>query len=110
MLPFFMNAEQEEKFDAWLKVKNKEAIKKQLKEEMEELTDDERDHLLSMSLSDAPIPIHDDRYGYYTISFTPCAGGLRIYAHHHILDISEEIYDPSKLKDEQPEPAAAGTN
>jgi len=96
MLPFFMTQEQEEKFDSWLKVKNKEAIKKQLKEEVE-LTDDERNHLLSMSLSDSPIPIHDDKYGYYSISFTPCGGGIRIYAHHHILDVSEVISDPSKI-------------
>jgi len=95
MLPFFMTEEQEEKFDSWLKVKNKEAIKKQLKEEIE-ITDEERDHLLSMTLSDAPIPIHDDKVGYYSISFTPCSGGVRIYAHHHILNISEQISDPSK--------------
>ncbi len=96
MLPFFMNEEQEEKFDSWLKVKNKEAIKKQLKEEIQ-ISNEERDHLLSMSLSDAPIPIHDEKVGYYSISFTPCSGGVRIYAHHHILNMSEEISDPAKI-------------
>ena len=94
-----MTSDQEEKFDSWLKVKNKEAIKKQLKDEMD-LTDEEQEHLLSMSLSDAPVPIHDDKVGYYSISFTPCSGGVRVYAHHHILNISEEIYDPSKVRND----------
>jgi hypothetical protein len=34
-------------------------------------------------------------HGYYSISFTPCQEGNRIYAHHHLSNESKALFDPS---------------
>ena len=46
--------------------------------------------------ADTPLPAFDPIVGYYTISFTPCSDGNRIYAHHHINNKSISLCDPAR--------------
>ena len=39
------------------------------------------------------IPFFNPEHGYYSISFTPCSYGNRIYVHHHLTNNSHAILD-----------------
>ena len=41
----------------------------------------------------SPTPFFNPKHGYYTISFTPCEFGDRIYIHHHLTGVSKKIFD-----------------
>lgn len=92
-MPFFLTDEQEKILDEFLNSENETITIEQLKSSA--IPDDIRELLQKALETGNPIPFHDTRYGYYSVSFTPCDFGVRIYAHHHITDKSFKIYDPA---------------
>jgi hypothetical protein len=94
-LTFSLTARQEIEFDAWLVEQNKEIVEKQIKNTDSTLTEGEVAVLEKLLESGTPIPHHDGKYGYYSISFTPTDFGNRIYVHNHITNESFRLYDPS---------------
>jgi len=100
-LIFSINAKQEIEFDAWLKEQNQEIVNKQIQNEDGSLSEDEIQLLQGLVNSGNPIPHHDRKYGYYSISFTPTDFGNRIYVHNHITNESFRLYDPSVNESEE---------
>lgn len=94
-LVFSLTAKQEIEFDAWLVEQNKQIVETQVQNEDNSLSDTEVEILTKLLESGNPIPHHDGKYGYYSISFTPTDYGNRIYVHNHITNESFRLYDPS---------------
>lgn len=92
-MSYYLTDEQEHELNLFLDQENRKICEEQL------LSDDVAPELkkIIQKTKDAgsPIPAFDPKYGYYSISFTPCVDGNRIYAHHHISNKSVAIFDPS---------------
>lgn len=91
-MSFFLTDEQEDALNMFLDKQNQKVCEEQLNSE--ELADDLKEIVRKTVEAGSPIPAFDPRVGYYSVSFTPCEKGNRIYVHHHITNVSEEIYDP----------------
>lgn len=93
-MSFFLTDSQEDELNLFLDEQNRQACEDQLKSR---LLPDDLSEIVKKSLeSDSPLPAFDPIVGYYTISFTPCSDGNRIYAHHHINNKSISLCDPAR--------------
>ena len=92
-MAYFLTDEQEDALNLFLDEQNRIAYHKQM--ESDELSDDLKEIIKKTEETGSPIPAFDPKYGYYSISFTPCNEGNRIYVHHHITNQSKAIYDPA---------------
>ena len=94
-MSYFLTNEQEDELSFFLDRENKKICADQvssasdLPQELKEIVQKTID-------AGSPIPAFDPAVGYYTVSFTPCDEGNRIYAHHHLSGINEAISDPLK--------------
>lgn len=95
-MAFFLNEEQEVALNEFLTVENKKVCEKQILED--KIPKDIRDLIQTTLESGSPLPFFDPLAGYYTISFTPCERGDRIYVHHHLTGTSKSIYDPAMIE------------
>lgn len=91
-MSFFLTDEQEDALNLFLDRQNQKICEEQLNSD--ELDEELKQIVQKTVDAGSPIPAFDPRVGYYSVSFTPCERGSRIYAHHHLTNISEEIYDP----------------
>jgi len=96
---FFLTDEQEHAVDVFLDTQNRVIAEQQL--ESEEIPAEYKDMITKTMDSGSPIPFFNPEYGYYSISFTPCDKGNRIYVHHHLSNISECIFDPAQTTIEE---------
>ena len=92
-MSFFLTEEMEEELSSFLQRENEQICKAQLKSPS--ILPEHKEMIEKTIESGSPVPYFDTRFGYYSISFTPCEYGNRIYVHHHITDNSEVIFDPS---------------
>jgi hypothetical protein len=92
-MTYFLTDEQEKVLDIFLNEQNREVCEKQLS--TLDLPDNIKEIMEKSLTTNCPLPFYDTKYGFYSVSFTPCDYGVRIYAHHHITDVSKKIYDPS---------------
>jgi hypothetical protein len=93
-MSFFLTDSQEDELNLFLDEQNRQACEEQLKSR---LLPDELSEIIEKSVeADSPLPAFDPIVGYYTISFTPCSDGNRIYAHHHINNKSISLCDPAR--------------
>ena len=96
-MSYFLTNEQEDELSFFLDRENKKICEDQvssasdLPQELKEIVQKTID-------AGSPIPAFDPAVGYYTVSFTPCDEGNRIYAHHHLSGVNEAIYDPLKQR------------
>ena len=95
-MAFFLNEEQEVALNEFLTEENKKVCEKQILED--KIPKDIRDLIQTTLESGSPLPFFDPLAGYYTISFTPCEKGDRIYVHHHLTGTSKSIYDPAMIE------------
>lgn len=91
-MSFFLTDEQEDALNLFLDEENKKVCEDQLSSG--DLPDNLAEIVRKTVESGSPIPAFDPSVGYYTISFTPCDAGNRIYAHHHLSNVSVAISDP----------------
>lgn len=113
-MAYFLTDQQEYELNLFLDEQNRIAYHQQL--ESDEVLEELKEIIRKTEETGSPIPAFDPKYGYYTISFTPCNEGNRIYAHHHITNQSKAIYDPANnveiindpdsVKEEKLEPVA----
>lgn len=113
-MAYFLTDQQEYELNLFLDEQNRIAYHQQL--ESDEVSEELKEIIRKTEETGSPIPAFDPKYGYYTISFTPCNEGNRIYAHHHITNQSKAIYDPANnveiindpdsVKEEKLEPVA----
>lgn len=92
-MAYFLTDQQEYELNLFLDEQNRIAYHQQM--ESDEVSDELKEIIKKTEEAGNPIPAFDPTYGYYTISFTPCNEGNRIYAHHHITNQSKAIYDPA---------------
>ena len=96
-MSYFLTNEQEDELSFFLDRENKKICEDQvssasdLPQELKEIVQKTID-------AGSPIPAFDPAVGYYTVSFTPCDEGNRIYAHHHLSGVNEAISDPLKQR------------
>ena len=96
-MSYFLTNEQEDELSLFLDRENKKICEDQvssasdLPQELKEIVQKTID-------AGSPIPAFDPAVGYYTVSFTPCDEGNRIYAHHHLSGVNEAISDPLKQR------------
>ena len=96
-MSYFLTNEQEDELSFFLDRENKKICDDQvssasdLPQELKEIVQKTID-------AGSPIPAFDPAVGYYTVSFTPCDEGNRIYAHHHLSGVNEAISDPLKQR------------
>lgn len=96
-MSYFLTNEQEDELSFFLDRENKKICEDQvssasdLPQELKEIVQKTID-------AGSPIPAFDPAVGYYTVSFTPCDEGNRIYAHHHLSGVNEAILDPLKQR------------
>ena len=96
-MSYFLTNEQEDELRFFLDRENKKICEDQvssssdLPQELKEIVQKTID-------AGSPIPAFDPAVGYYTVSFTPCDEGNRIYAHHHLSGVNEAISDPLKQR------------
>lgn len=95
-MAFFLNEEQEVALNEFLTEENKKVCEKQILED--KIPKEFRDLIESTMDSGSPLPFFDPLAGYYTLSFTPCEKGERIYVHHHLSGVSKAIYDPAMIE------------
>lgn len=93
-MSFFLTDSQEDELNLFLDEQNRKACEEQLKSGL--LPDDLAKIVKESVDADSPLPAFDPIIGYYTISFTPCSDGNRIYAHHHINNKSIPLCDPAR--------------
>lgn len=93
-MSFFLTEEMEEQINLFLNRENEQICKAQL--QSPDILPEFKEMIKKTLESGSPVPYFDTRFGYYSISFTPCEYGNRIYIHHHISDKSEVIFDPSR--------------
>jgi len=91
-MAFFLTDTQEDALNLFLDRQNSKVCEEQLNSD--ELDEELKEIVRKTVEAGSPIPAFDPRVGYYSISFTPCEKGNRIYVHHHLTNVSEEIYDP----------------
>jgi hypothetical protein len=92
-MAYFLNEEQEFILNEFLVNQNQQICEKQILED--NIPKEFRDLIQKTMDSGSPIPFFDPLVGYYTVSFTPCDKGDRIYVHHHLTGKSISIYDPA---------------
>jgi len=92
-MAYFLTDQQEYELNLFLDEQNRIAYHKQM--ESDEVSDELKDIIKKTEEAGSPIPAFDPQYGYYSVSFTPCNEGNRIYVHHHITNQSKSIYDPA---------------
>ena len=96
-MSYFLTNEQEDELSFFLDRENQKICADQvssasdLPQELKEIVQKTID-------AGSPIPAFDPAVGYYTVSFTPCDEGNRIYAHHHLSGVNEAISDPLKQR------------
>ena len=95
-MAYFLNEEQEIALNEFLTEENKKVCEKQILED--KIPKEFRDLIEKTMDSGAPLPFFDPLAGYYTVSFTPCDKGERIYVHHHLSGTSKAIYDPAMIE------------
>jgi hypothetical protein len=93
-MSFFLTEEMEEQINLFLNTENEQICKAQL--ESPDILPEFKEMIRKTIESGSPVPYFDTRFGYYSVSFTPCEYGNRVYIHHHISDKSEVIFDPSQ--------------
>jgi hypothetical protein len=94
-MSFFLTEDQEGLVNEFLDRENRKICEKQL--ESEEIPEEFKDLIRKTIETDSPLPFFNPGIGYYSISFTPVDKGNRIYIHHHLTNVSEAIYDPSRI-------------
>lgn len=94
-MSFFLNEEQEVALSEFLNRENLKICQKQVLEDS--IPKEFRDLIQKTIESGSPVPFFNPLHGYYTVSFTPCEKGNRIYVHHHLTGVSEAIYDPGMV-------------
>jgi hypothetical protein len=93
-MSFFLTDEQEDELTLFLDEENRKICEEQLESR---LLPDELSSIVKSSLdAGSPLPAFDPLVGYYTISFTPCSEGNRIYVHHHLTNKSKALIDPAR--------------
>jgi hypothetical protein len=92
-MAYFLTDQQEYELNLFLDEQNRIAYNEQINSD--EISDELKEIIKKTEESGSPIPAFDPKYGYYSISFTPCEEGNRIYVHHHITNQSKSIYDPA---------------
>ena len=92
-MAYFLTDQQEYELNLFLDEQNRIAYHKQM--ESDELSDDLKEIIKKTEETGSPIPAFDPKYGYYSISFTPCNEGNRIYVQHDITNQAKAIYDPA---------------
>lgn len=95
-MAYFLNEEQEIALNEFLTEENKKVCEEQILED--KIPKEFRDLIEKTMESGSPLPFFDPLAGYYTVSFTPCDKGDRIYVHHHLSGVSKSIYDPALVK------------
>ena len=96
-MSYFLTNEQEDELSFFLDRENKKICDYQVSS-ASDLPQELKDIVQKTIDAGNPIPAFDPAVGYYTVSFTPCDEGNRIYAHHHLSNVSEAISDPLKQK------------
>ena len=92
-MSYFLTDKQEYELNLFLDEQNKKVYEEQMKSD--EIPSELKEFVKKTEESGTPLPVFDPTYGYYTVSFTPCKDGNRIYAHHHLSNESKAIYDPA---------------
>ena len=92
-MSYFLTDDQEYDLNMFLDEENLKVCKTQL--ESKDVPDELKEIIKKTEEAGSPIPAFNPEYGYYSVSFTPCNEGNRIYAHHHLTNISKAIFDPS---------------
>lgn len=92
-MSYFLTDKQEYELNLFLDEQNKKVYEEQMKSD--EIPSELKDLVRVTEDSGSPLPVFDPSYGYYSVSFTPCKDGNRIYVHHHISNVSKAIYDPA---------------
>lgn len=92
-MSYFLTEDQEYALNVFLDEENSKVCKTQL--ESKDVPDELKEIIKKTEESGSPIPAFNPQYGYYSVSFTPCNEGNRIYAHHHLTNVSKSIFDPS---------------
>lgn len=95
-MAYFLNEEQEIALSEFLSEENKKVCERQILED--KIPKKFRDLIEKTMESGAPLPFFDPLAGYYTVSFTSCDRGERIYVHHHLSGVSKSLYDPALIK------------
>ena len=93
-MSFFLTDSQEDELNLFLDEENRKMCEEQLESRM--LPDDLAEIVKKSVEAGSPLPAFDPIVGYYTISFTPCSDGNRIYAHHHLTNKSVALCDPAR--------------
>ena len=96
-MSYFLTNEQEDELSFFLDRENKKICEDQVSS-ASDLPQELKDIVQKTIDAGSPIPAFDPAVGYYTVSFTPCDEGNRIYAHHHLSGVNEAIYDPLKQR------------
>ena len=96
-MSYFLTNEQEDELSFFLDRENKKICEDQVSS-ASDLPQELKDIVQKTMDAGSPIPAFDPAVGYYSVSFTPCYEGNRIYAHHHLSGINEAIYDPLKQR------------
>jgi hypothetical protein len=94
-MAFFLTEEQEIALNEFINRENTKICESQILEDS--IPQEFRDLIQKTIDSGSPVPFFDPLHGYYSVSFTPCEKGNRIYVHHHLTGVSEAIYDPSTV-------------
>ena len=93
-MSFFLTDSQEDELNLFLDEQNRKMCEEQLESNL--LPDDLAEIVKKSVEAGSPLPAFDPIVGYYTISFTPCSDGNRIYAHHHLTNKSLSLCDPAR--------------
>ena len=96
-MSYFLTNEQEDELSFFLDRENKKICEDQVSS-ASDLPQELKDIVQKTIDAGSPIPAFDPAVGYYTVSFTPCDEGNRIYAHHHLSGVNEAILDPLKQR------------
>ena len=96
-MSYFLTNEQEDELSFFLDRENTKICEDQVSS-ASDLPQELKDIVQKTIDAGSPIPAFDPAVGYYTVSFTPCDEGNRIYAHHHLSGVNEAISDPLKQR------------
>ena len=96
-MSYFLTNEQEDELSFFLDRENKKICEDQVSS-ASDLPQELKDIVQKTMDAGSPIPAFDPAVGYYTVSFTPCDEGNRIYAHHHLSGVNEAISDTLKQR------------
>lgn len=97
-MSYFLTDEQEHELNLFLDKENRSICEQQL--ESDDVPEELKEIIRSTIEAGSPIPAFNPIHGYYSISFTPCEEGNRIYAHHHLSNKSIALFDPSKITEQ----------